>query len=87
MTTMESVWLATATVFIAGLAPCGWIAWRRRALSGLVAVELAGVLTTLALVCLSIGFQRSSYASLPLLTAVLTWVSGLIYIRFLDRRP
>lgn len=84
---MTTQWLAAATVLIAALVPCGWVAWRRSALHGVVALELAGVLTTLALVCLAVGYQRSSYANVPLVAAVLTFVGGLIFVRFLDRRP
>lgn len=84
---MTSLWLAAATVLIACLLPCGWIAWRRGRLDGLVALEFGGVLTTLALVCLTVGYQRSSYGNLPLVAAVLTWLGSLIFVRFMDRRP
>ena len=84
---MTAQWLAAATVLIAALVPCGWVALRRSVLHGLVALELAGVVMTLALVCLTVGYQRSSYANVPLVAAFLTWVGGLVFVRFLDRRP
>ena len=84
---MTTVWLSAALALTITLLPCGWVAFRRRAFDGLVAMELAGVLATLILVCLAVGFQRSSYAGVPLLAAFVTWVSGLVFVRFMDRRP
>jgi multisubunit Na+/H+ antiporter MnhF subunit len=84
---VRTLWLAAATVLIAMLLPCAWVAWRRGTLAGVVAVEIAGVVATLAFICLAVGFQRSSYANVPLLAAVLTWLGGLVLVRFVDRRP
>jgi multisubunit Na+/H+ antiporter MnhF subunit len=84
---VTSQWLAAATVLAVTLLPCAWIAWRRGTLSGVIALELAGVLTTLTLVCLVVAYQRPSYSNVPLLAAALSWLGGLAVVRLLDRRP
>jgi multisubunit Na+/H+ antiporter MnhF subunit len=80
-----NVWLVTATVLLAAVAPCLLVALRAPIVDALVAIELAGVLGTLALVLLAEGFRRSSYWVLPLTAAVVTIVGGLVYARFLER--
>lgn len=84
---MTSQWFAAAAILATALLPCGWMAWRRGTLAGVVALELAGVLTTLTLVCLVVAYQRPSYANVPLLAAALSWLGGLVVVRLLDRRP
>jgi multisubunit Na+/H+ antiporter MnhF subunit len=83
MTTIQTVWLAAGTAFTSLVLPCVWIMCRRGVMSALVALELAGAVTTLALVCLAVGFQRSSYASLPILAGIMTFVGALVFVRFL----
>lgn len=82
---MLTPWLAAATFFLVCVGACGIAAWRRRTFEALIAMELAGVLTTMALVCLTVGYQRGSYGDVAVITAVLTWVGGLVFVRFLDR--
>lgn len=81
-----SAWLGAAIVMLIGVLACGLAAWRREAFEALIALELAGILTTVALVCMTVGFQRSSYGDVPILAAVLTWVGALVFVRFLGRR-
>jgi hypothetical protein len=38
-------------------------------------------------VCLSVGLQRPSYTNVPIFAALLTWSAGLVFLRFMDRRP
>lgn len=82
---MLTEWLLSAAVLVAGIGLCGLAAWRRPPFEALVALELAGTLTTIALVCLTVGVQRTSYGDVPLMAAVLNWVGAFVYIRFLDR--
>lgn len=58
---------------------------RRRPIDGLVAVETAGTLATLALVCLSVGLGNSLYFTVAVIAAVATWIGGLVFARFLGR--
>jgi len=81
-----NAWLWAALALLCGLAPCLLVAMRAKLADALVAVELAGTVTTLALVALAEGYHRPSYYSLPLSLAVLTLVGGLVYVRVLGAR-
>jgi multisubunit Na+/H+ antiporter MnhF subunit len=59
---------------------------RGRLTEALVALELAGTLVTLVLVLLAEGFHRSSYFTLPLVLAALSFVGALVFVRFLGER-
>ena len=81
-----NVWLIGATALLAGVLPCGWVVLRGRLTEALVALELAGTLVTLVLVLLAEGFHRSSYFTLPLVLAALSFVGALVFVRFLGER-
>ena len=74
-----------ATILLALLAPLAVVASRRRPLDGLVALELAGAITVLALLCLAEGLHRSIYFTVAVVAAFLSWVGGLVVARFLGR--
>jgi multisubunit Na+/H+ antiporter MnhF subunit len=78
-------WLWAATVLLVLLVPLGAVALAAPRLDALVAVEAAGTLVTLALVCLAEGFDRSAYTVLGLVAAVVTSVGGLVFVRFFER--
>jgi len=80
-----NVWLWGATALLVGLVPCGWIALRETRVDALVALELAGTVSTLALVLLAQGFDRASYYTVPLALAFLSFVGALVLARFLGR--
>jgi multisubunit Na+/H+ antiporter MnhF subunit len=42
-------------------------------------------LTVLVLLCLSAGFHRSFEYSVAVVAAVLSWIGGLVFARFLGR--
>lgn len=77
--------LLAATVMLAGFIPIGVVCLRGGPMDALAALELAGALATTILLCLAEGFGRSSYFDVPVACATLTWVSGLIFARFLGR--
>jgi multisubunit Na+/H+ antiporter MnhF subunit len=54
-------------------------------MDALVALELAGTITTLALVLLAQGFHRASYYSVPIALTFLSFVGALLLTRFLGR--
>ena len=78
-------WLWAATALLALLVPLGAVALAAPRLGGLVALQAAGSVLTLALVCLAEGFQRSAYTVLGLVAAVLTFAGGLVFVRFFER--
>ena len=81
-----NVWLIGATALLAGLVPCAWVVVRGRLTEALVGLELASSLVTVVLLLLAEGFHRSSYFTLPLVLAALSFVGTLVYIRFLGDR-
>ena len=76
-----------ATGLIVAVGPCALVCARTRPADGLVALILAGILTTLALLCLAEGYHRGTYFTVALVCAALTWVGGLVFARFLSRLP
>ena len=74
-----------ATILLAALAPLAAVAGLRRPIDGLVALELAGVLTTAALLCLGVGLHQSAFFNVAVVAAVVTWIGGLVVARFLGR--
>lgn len=80
-----NAFLVAATVLIAALAPLLAIAALRRPIDGLVALEAAGAILTLTLICLSVGLAQSTFFTVPIIAAVASWIGCLIFARFLGR--
>jgi multisubunit Na+/H+ antiporter MnhF subunit len=80
-----NAFLVAATVLIAALAPLLVLASVRRPLDGLVALEAAGAVVVLALLCLSAGLGESFLFTLPVVASTVGWIGGLIFARFLGR--
>ena len=80
-----SVWLWGTTALLLGFVPCGWIALRETRVDALVALQLAGTITNLALILLVTGFDRASYYSVPITLAFVSLVGALLFARFLGR--
>ena len=76
-----------ATGLLLGIAPCALVCARARPADGLAALTLAGVLATLALLCLAEGYHRGTYFDVALVFAAMSWVGGLAIARFLSRTP
>ena len=77
------VWAATALLL--GFVPLGLVALRREPIDGVVALQLAGTLVVLILLCFAEGFHRSFEYTLPIVAAVMSWIGGLVFVRFLGR--
>ncbi len=82
-----NVFLIAASALLLALVPCGIVIMRAPAIDGVVALELGGALTTLALLCLAEGYRRGIYFGVALISAALVWVGGLVYVRLLGRGP
>jgi len=80
-----NAFLIAATVLLAALAPLLLAASLRRPIDGLVALETAGAVATLTLLCLSVGLGESILFTVAVVSAVASWIGGLVFARFLGR--
>jgi multisubunit Na+/H+ antiporter MnhF subunit len=80
-----NAFLIAATVLLAALAPLLGAASLRRPIDGLVALEAAGAVATLVLLCLSVGLGESILFTVAVVAAVVSWIGGLMFVRFLGR--
>ena len=74
-----------ALALVTGFVPLLWVCLREREIDGVVALELAGAVTTLILVCLAEGYHRGIYMGVAVVCAAVTWISGIVFARFLGR--
>ena len=74
-----------ALALVTGFVPLLWVCLREREIDGVVALELAGAVTTLVLLCLAEGYHRGVYMGVAVVCAAVTWISGLVFARFLGR--
>lgn len=79
-------WQIAAAVLIAALAPCGWVCARRSFAEGVVAVQLAGTFSGLALLVLAEAEGRQPFADLALVLVVLSFAGSLVFVRYLERQ-
>jgi multicomponent Na+:H+ antiporter subunit F len=80
-----NVWLIGATAVLLATAPCGIVLVRGSILEALVALELAGTITTLVLLIIAQGTHRQPFFDLALVSALLSFGGGLAFARFLER--
>jgi multisubunit Na+/H+ antiporter MnhF subunit len=80
-----NAFLVAATVLIAALGPLLVVASLRSPLDGLVALEAAGAILTLILLCLSVGLGQPAFFTVPIIAAVASWIGCLVFARFLGR--
>ncbi len=80
-----NVWLIATGVLLAALLPCAIVAFRGAAMDRLIAVELAGTITTLLILTLAQGLGRPSIFDLALALAALSVPGTLVYAHFLER--
>lgn len=80
-----NTWLWMATVLTALLVPLLVVAVRARLLEGVVAMEVGGTMSAVALLLLAEGTNRQSFADLAVALAVLSFAGSLAFLRFLER--
>jgi multicomponent Na+:H+ antiporter subunit F len=68
-----------------GYLPLGFVAVRRRAIDGVVALELGGTIAMLTILCFAEGFHRSFEFGVAVTAGVLSWAGGLVFVRFFGR--
>lgn len=80
-----NAFLVTAILLLVAVIPCGVVVVRGAAMDAVVAFEAIGSNIVMVLALISQGFNRSGEFELPLLSAVLIYGSGLVYVRFMER--
>ena len=80
-----NIWLATGMAVGAALLPCAWMALRGSPERRLVGTQMASLLLTIAMVLLTVGWNRVPYIDLPLTLAIMSFGGGLVYARFLEK--
>lgn len=80
-----TIWLVAAAILLLGLIPCGVVSLRRSPVEALVGLEAGTVVLVLALLALSVGFDRSFYADVAVVMAVLSFAGGMVFARFMER--
>jgi multicomponent Na+:H+ antiporter subunit F len=78
-------WLIAGAILLAAAAPLLWVCLRRSIFEALVALELAGTITTLVLLVIAQGTHRQPFFDLALVSALLSFGGGLAFARFLER--
>jgi multisubunit Na+/H+ antiporter MnhF subunit len=79
-------WLVAALVLIVLLVICGAVAALTDLLSGLIALEVAGVVAVTTLLVLAEAMRRESFVDLALVAGFLSLPGALMFVRVLERR-
>jgi multisubunit Na+/H+ antiporter MnhF subunit len=82
-----SLWLVSAAVLVAMLVPLAALAALGTPEDGLVALELASVLITVALLLMAEGLGRQILGDLAVILAVGAFAGSLAYAGLLEREP
>lgn len=78
-------WLWAATALVGLELPLLLYASTAPRLDALVSLEACGALTTLALMALAQGFERTAYTILAVVSAVVTVAGSFVFVRFFER--
>jgi multisubunit Na+/H+ antiporter MnhF subunit len=82
-----SLWLVSAAVLVAMLVPLAALAALGTPDDGLVALELASVLVTVAMLLMAEGLGRQILGDLAVILAVGAFAGSLAYAVLLEREP
>ncbi len=80
-----SSWLLAATVLLYALVPCAVLVLRGSPMDRLVAFEAAGMYAVLIMMVLAQAYGRAFLWDVALTLSLLSFGSGLVYVRFLER--
>lgn len=78
-------WMLTAVVTGTSLIPCAWMCLRGSCERRLVGLEMTGIIITILLVMLTVGYGRLPFIDMPLTLALLSFGAGLVFARFLEK--
>lgn len=80
-----NAWMAAAYAVGLCLVPCADLCLRGTAERRLVGLELSGILVTILLVLLTLGFHRLPFIDLALTLAILYLGATLVFVRFMEK--
>lgn len=80
-----NLWLVASYAVGLCLVPCADLCLRGPVERRLVGLELAGVLVTILLVLLTLGFHRLPFIDLALALAIMLLGASLVFVRFLEK--
>jgi multisubunit Na+/H+ antiporter MnhF subunit len=79
-----NAWYVAAAVLPAGLLGPLWVAARKPALDGVVALQVAATIAALELVVMGEAMRRQTLMLPGLVLAVVSWPGTLAFLRFLQ---
>jgi multicomponent Na+:H+ antiporter subunit F len=79
-----NAWLIAAVVLLVAVAPLGWLVATGTLGDAVVAVELAGVVVSLAMLAIAKGLERQPFGDLAIVLAVCSFAGSLVFARFLE---
>jgi multisubunit Na+/H+ antiporter MnhF subunit len=79
-----NAWYIAAAVLPAGLLGPLWVAARRPALDGVIALQVAATIAALELVVLGEAMRRQTLMGLGLVLATVSWPGTLAFLRYLQ---
>ena len=82
-----SVWMVAAIVLVAMLAPLGALAALGSQEDGMVALQMASLVATVALLAMARALERQTLVDLAVVLAVCSFIGGLAYATLLEREP
>lgn len=80
-----NIWLIASASTSLSLLPCAVMCLRGSPERRLVGLEMTGLILTLLLVLLTIGFGRQPFIDVALTLAILSYGAGLVFARFLEK--
>jgi multisubunit Na+/H+ antiporter MnhF subunit len=81
-----NLWLSASLVLVCGFVPCIWVAARSDVGSGLAALSVAGVITVVVLMTLTVALARPPFIQLALVLAPIAVIGTLAFVRYVERR-
>ncbi len=78
-------WIVTALALLVCMIPCFLLCLRGDAMSRLIGLEAGSTMAVIVLLALTEAYGQSSFVDLALTLALLTYGSGLVFARFLER--
>ena len=80
-----SVWLLAAAGVCSSLIPCAVLCLRGGAERRLVGFQMTGIIVILALVILTVVFNRMPLIDIALAASIMSFGGGLVFARFLEK--